>query len=153
MANLPKPTALKIIEGNKGKRALNKNEPAPELIDDIAAPDWLPDGAKQVWTEVVPFLTGARMVTKIDIPALCHGCIAFAQYRRATLMLGDEYVKQGEKAEYINQWMIAQSMSFKQAMAVFIQFGMTPSARSRVSVNPKDSPFKTNGKDGTNYFS
>ncbi|HZK10243.1 MAG TPA: phage terminase small subunit P27 family, partial [Clostridia bacterium] len=26
----PKPTALKVLEGNPGKRPLNKNEPQPE---------------------------------------------------------------------------------------------------------------------------
>ncbi|MEQ8198694.1 MAG: phage terminase small subunit P27 family, partial [Clostridiaceae bacterium] len=26
----PKPTAIKVLEGNPGKRPLNKNEPKPE---------------------------------------------------------------------------------------------------------------------------
>jgi len=30
----PKPTALKIIEGNPGKRPLNKNEPKPDIFED-----------------------------------------------------------------------------------------------------------------------
>lgn len=152
MSNPRKPTALKLIEGNKGKRGLNKQEPDPDYLDDLTPPDWLPDGAKTVWNEVVPHLRAARMVTKIDVPVLCKGCVAFAQYRHATTMLGDAYVKQGMKAEYINQWMVAQAMSFKQAMAVFSQFGMTPAARSRVAINPQGDLFTQNGTTGKGYF-
>lgn len=153
MSNPRKPTALRVIEGNKGKRALNKQEPDPEYLDDLTPPDWLPTGAAQVWNEVIPHLRAARMVSKIDVPALCKGCVAFAQYRHATIMLGDDYIKHGTKAEYINQWMVAQAMSFKQAMAVFTQFGMTPAARSRVAINPQGELFQHNGTNGNNYFS
>jgi hypothetical protein len=56
-------------------------------------------------------------------------------------MLGDDLVVQGLKAEYVNQWMVAQSMSFKQAMSVFQQFGMSPAARTRIAVNPQGDLF------------
>jgi phage terminase small subunit len=53
--------------------------------------------------------------------------------------------------EHVNPWLIVQSMSFKQAMAVFQQFGMSPAARTRIAVNPQDDLFS--GKNGTDYFS
>ena len=36
----PKPTAMKILEGNPGKRPLNPFEPVP-VKGDIKCPDWL----------------------------------------------------------------------------------------------------------------
>ena len=41
----PVPTRLKVIRGNPGKRALNKNEPQPagELAD---PPDWMSESQK-----------------------------------------------------------------------------------------------------------
>ena len=44
----PKPTALKVLEGNPGKRPLNLFEPTPE--DKMPeCPDWLEDEAKAEW--------------------------------------------------------------------------------------------------------
>jgi P27 family predicted phage terminase small subunit len=161
MAKTPKPTALKLVTGNPGKRALNKNEPDPEYLNDLTAPGYLSASAAEVWDEIVPHLRQAKMLTKVDVPMLAMGCNAIAQYRAAARRAGDELVKtttcsdkDGKAIEvgtHINPWLIVQSMSFKQAMAVFQQFGMSPAARSRVAVNPQGDLFG-NGKTGTNYF-
>ena len=34
----PKPTRLKLIDGNPGKRAINKNEPAPKTAARLSVP-------------------------------------------------------------------------------------------------------------------
>lgn len=152
MARPSKPTHLKLLEGNKGKRAINKNEPDPEYLNDLTPPEWLPDDAAQVWNEIVPHLRAARVLTKIDVPILCKGCVAFAKYRLATRMLGDDLVINTEKATALNQWMVAQSMAFKQAMAVFQQFGMSPAARTRIAINPQDDLF-SGEKTADRFFS
>ena len=41
----PKPTALKVLEGNPGKRPLNENEPKPENKAP-RCPSWLEQEAK-----------------------------------------------------------------------------------------------------------
>lgn len=165
MSNPPKPTALKLIEGNKGKRRLNKQEPDPAYLNNLAAPAWLPPGAKVVWDEVVPDLRAARMLSTVDVPMLAKGCVAIAQYRLATAKLGDHLVLDGAtteengkptmKAAQLNQWMVAQSMAFKQAMAVFMQFGMSPAARTRLAINPQGDLLNDDkGKESTGkkYF-
>jgi len=155
MANPPKPTALKVIEGNRGKRKLNKGEPDPDYLEDLTPPDWMPEGAKLVWNELVPHLRKARLLSKVDVPMLSKGCVAIAQYRRATTMLGEDLVlaeqtgseESSRRAAQINQWLVAQSMAFKQAMAVFQQFGMSPAARTRIMINPQGDLFDV-GKQG-----
>ena len=64
----PKPTALKVVEGNAGKRAINKQEPDPNYLQDLSAPDWLTrvPGAVQVWDELAPKLRSARLLTCLD---------------------------------------------------------------------------------------
>ena len=153
MSRPTKPTALKLIEGNKGKRGLNKHEPDPEYLENLTAPDYLSDAAKAVWDEVAPDLRRAMLLTKIDAPMLAMGCNAIAQYRVAARHAADNLVKakmveptDGDgpavaTGEHVNPWLIVQSMSFKQAMGVFQQFGMSPSARARVSVNPQGDLF------------
>ena len=161
MSRLPKPTNLKLIEGNKGKRAQNKLEPDPEYLNDLTAPAWLSADAAKVWDEVAPNLRAARLLTKTDVQMLGMGCIAIAQYRASALRASDNLVKSKivtndegkpvETGEHVNPWLIVQSMSFKQAMAVFQQFGMSPAARTRISVNPQGDLFG-DGKTGTSYF-
>lgn len=162
MARPPKPTGLKLIEGNKGKRALNKQEPDPEYLSDLTAPEWLSEDAARVWDEVAPHLRNARLLTTADVQMLGMGCVAIAQYRASARRAGDSLVKSKlvenddgqlvETGEHVNPWLIVQSMSFKQAMVVFQQFGMSPAARTRIAVNPQGELFG-DGKTGTNYFS
>ena len=42
----PKPTALKLLEGNPGKRPLNEHEPIPPT-GKIRCPSWLEEEAKK----------------------------------------------------------------------------------------------------------
>lgn len=158
----PKPTSLKVIEGNRGKRKTSKQEPDPAYLDDLTPPEWLPGAAKSVWNEIVPHLRMARMLSTVDAPMLAKGCVAIAQYRHATAMLGEQLVVDGgqsgegdaPKAAQLNQWMVAQSMAFKQAMAVFQQFGMSPAARTRIAIQPQGDLFGGHKENsGQGYFS
>lgn len=164
MSRPTKPTALKLIEGNKGKRALSKNEPDPEYLNNLSAPEFLSADAAAVWDEIVPNLRQARMLTKVDVPMLAMGCNAIAQYRAAAKQVGADLVKakmvaplEGDgpavpTGEHVNPWLIVQSMSFKQAMAVFVQFGMSPAARTRVAVNPQGDLFGNGTDKASSYF-
>lgn len=160
----PKPSALRLVEGNRGKRGLNKQEPDPAYLIDLSAPSWLPAPAAAVWNEIVPHLRAARMLSTVDVPMLEKGCVAIAQYRHATKMLGDSLVLDAEgfddtgvkvvtKAATLNQWMVAQSMAFKQAMAVLQQFGMSPAARTRIAIQPQGDLFGSGEKASGDYFS
>ena len=81
----PKPTTLKVLEGNRGKRALNGKEPDPDYLDQLEAPAWLPDEAKAVWSELAFKMRKAKLLTVVDVPAMESMCVAIATYRRATL--------------------------------------------------------------------
>lgn len=147
----PKPTALKLIEGNRGKRGTNKQEPDPPYLDNLQPPAWLSKGAKEVWAEVAPALSAAKLLTEADVQMLAMGCTAIAQYRYSVKRTGEDLVKakhevndEGELfsvGEHINPWMLVQSMTFKQAMAVFQQFGMSPAARTRIAIQPQGDLF------------
>jgi P27 family predicted phage terminase small subunit len=151
MARPSKPTQLKVIEGNKGKRANNTNEIQPAFLNDLAAPDWLPANAKLVWDELAPELRKNRVLTVMDVHALEQGCVAIANWREITLELNGDYTVNSGKS--LNQLMIAQSMMFKQAQSVMQQFGMTPVARSKVMIDPQGDLFDGNKKTkGQSYL-
>lgn len=163
MARPPKPTALKLVAGNPGKRALNKQEPDPDYLADLTPPAWLSPSAAAVWNELAPHAAKAKLLTHVDVQAFAMGCVAVAQYRQALTMVGDAAVKSKvvidetgkpvNAGEHLNPWTVIQSMTFKQAMAVFDKFGMTPQARTRIAVQPQGDLFDEKAKGAASYFS
>jgi len=159
----PKPTALKLVQGNPGKRAINKQEPDPDYLTDLTAPAWLDSAAAEVWNDIAPKLRAAKVLTEVDVQLLSMGCVSVAQYRAAVRRAGNDLVKSKmtenedgepiETGEQVNPWFIVQSMSFKQAMAVFAQFGMSPSARTRIAIQPQGDLFNDQTKGPASYFS
>lgn len=138
----PKPTHLKLVEGNAGRRPLNRKEPKPKASAPTgknAAPKHLSEKARQVWTRVQVELSRSGILTDVDHPALEMLCEAFADYFRA----GDELRAFGSHYyETVNQ---AGGVMHRAHPAVAVmrdadrrikgwlaEFGMTPSARSRV---------------------
>ena len=61
----PKPTMLRVLQGNPGKRAFNHEEPAygPGAPD---KPEFLDDFAGEEWDRLIGMLVSARMITKGD---------------------------------------------------------------------------------------
>lgn len=149
------PTQDKIARGNPGKRKLDRQEPDPDYLDDLDPPAWLPDGAKAVWRELADKMRKAKVLTVIDVPAFEKLCVAHARWRAAVRDLEVRGVmvnrapKDGAKdaaatepkvespPQVINQLVFAESMFFKQAVALEREFGMTPAARTRVTIEPQ----------------
>lgn len=158
----PKPTALKLIAGNPGKRASGKQEPDPTYLRDLTPPAWMPPAVAEVWNEIAKPLSEAKLLTEVDVPMLSMACVSIAQYRYAVSRVGSDLVKsklekneEGELVavgEHINPWAMVQSMTFKQATVVLREFGMSPSARSRVAIQPQGDLFGQ-GNKAAGYFS
>ena len=76
----PKPTHLKLIDGNPGKRPLNENEPkpAPAAASASHPPYWLSARAKNFWRKYGPILKRIGLLTEADIPAFILLAEAFA---------------------------------------------------------------------------
>lgn len=145
---IPKPTALKVVSGNPGKRALSKSEPDPTYLQDLTPPAHLAPAAAVVWRELAQKLRDARVLTEVDTLALEMMCNAVATYRLATMATGDNPLSAPSETGGValNPWAIVQSMAYKQATGLMREFGMTPAARSRVMINPQGDLFG-NGND------
>lgn len=131
----PKPTALKLLEGNPGKRAINKQEPQPESVIPECPPH-LKGVARTEWVRLTKELHELKIITRIDRAALAVCCTAWADYVKAC----DKLEKQGdviisEKGGlYQNPWVAIKKRSMDQVQKFYAEFGMTPSSRSRVHV-------------------
>ena len=133
----PTPTNVLKLRGS-WRGEINKNEPQPEAV----APE-MPIGldgmAKDCWEQLVPILSDMRVLTVADGMALYLLAETFATWRRADEMIkkdGDVYpikdndgnVKYLQQSPYVS---IARN-SAKALKDLLCEFGLTPSARSRV---------------------
>lgn len=75
----PKPTHLKVLEGNPGKRALNKNEPKPQAKIP-SCPSHLDKEAKVEWRRISKQLLQLGLLTEIDRAALAAYCQAWSRW-------------------------------------------------------------------------
>jgi P27 family predicted phage terminase small subunit len=144
----PKPTSIKKWEGNLGKRPLNELEPQPRK-DTPRCPVWLSAEAKKVWKRMVPELRRMKVLTHVDGDALAAYCQTYARWKAAEEFLakhGDVYPLRDDqgRVRYMQQFPhVAIARSLLQILRAYQQeFGLTPSARSRIEVDPHDRPSK-----------
>ena len=76
----PKPTALKVLEGNPGKRPLNNKEPQPEKKAP-RCPSWLEPEAKKEWKRMAKTLEAIGVLTQVDKAAYAGYCQAYARWK------------------------------------------------------------------------
>ena len=78
----PKPTAVKALEGNPGKRSLNTGEPKPEKKAP-RCPAWLEGEAKKEWKRMAGQMEKLGILTEIDMAAFAGYCQAYARWKEA----------------------------------------------------------------------
>jgi phage terminase small subunit len=79
----PKPTRLKVLTGNPGKRPLNDAGPRPEVAIPHC-PEELGETARREWKRLVGELAALKMLTNFDRTALAAYCGAYALWAEAT---------------------------------------------------------------------
>ena len=129
----PKPTAIKLLEGNPGKRPLNEREPVPPK-GNIKCPDWLLPEAKKEWKRLGKVLAEMGMLTNLDMMAFAGYCQAYARWKGAEEFItqhGDMVRTPNGYLQQVPQVAIAQT-NLKIMLKFCEQFGLTPSARSRI---------------------
>jgi len=142
----PKPRALKIVEGNRGKRAI-KAEPVP-IMGPIVPPSWLGKLALAFWGRIEPQVSGMKVMTSADVDALALLCAAYEEYvvnNAIVEELGATYesrhIDMDEDGRVFERVIIRprpqvamRSDAWKRAKTMMVEFGLTPSARGRLSV-------------------
>ncbi len=78
----PKPTRLKLIEGNPGKRPLNPSEPRPALIIPTC-PSHLNPSAKAEWKRLAHEMHALGIISNLDRGALAAYCQAYGRWVEA----------------------------------------------------------------------
>lgn len=138
----PTPTALKLIRNNPGKRPLNDAEPTPPPLDMELAPDWLSAAAKEHWPVIAQQLRDAGLLTVLDVSALALYCETFARWKHATEQVAryGPVVKGAAGYPIKSPYLSIANRAQEQLMRLLIEFGMTPSSRSRCTVAKPEVP-------------
>lgn len=135
----PKPSRLRQLQGNPGKRAI-KDEPKPKALAPTR-PGWLLPEAKREWTRVVAELKRLEMLTLVDRAALAGYCQAYARAVEAERVVTEEGTTYKTPTGQLKpRPEVAIALREWQAVRMFCeQFGLTPSSRTRLGTRkPSD---------------
>ena len=133
----PKPRALREIEGNPGKRPLNPREPQP-AVKRPRCPAYLDADARREWRRLVPILERMRVLTEADDIALANLCQQYALLQEAQIKLKKTGLLIKTRSGYIQQSPLVAiiSTTVDQVNKLCREFGLTPSSRTRIQVEP-----------------
>jgi P27 family predicted phage terminase small subunit len=131
----PKPTRMKALTGNPGKRPLNEQEPRPDPIVPDCPPELGP-AAQREWARLVGELSSLNMITRLDRAALATYCGAYALWAEATVAIQKfgAMVKSPTGYPMQSPYISIANRQAEIMMRIASEFGFTPASRSRISV-------------------
>jgi P27 family predicted phage terminase small subunit len=137
MGRRSKPTHLKLLEGNRGRRPLNVNEPRPagDLCD---APHWFSDEQRQSWDYAIKHAPPG-LLKLIDRSILTIWVVAEAIHREATKKVEQFGLLSKAPISGVpiqNPYLPIVNKQAQIMAKVAAELGFTPASRSRVSVEP-----------------
>lgn len=145
----PKPTTLKLIAGNRGKRPIHP-EVEPQFADEDTpeAPAYLSPIAQHEWNILVDELRRTGVLKKADRFIFGAYCQSLAISIEADLALAEERKRCAETGQPFltivtangsvmqNPLIGIANVARRDAARYAVELGLTPSARTRVKVNP-----------------
>lgn len=139
----PKPTSLKISEGNPGKRPLNRREPKPRQRRP-KAPAHLSAGALREWRRVVRMLTPMGVLTEAEADVLAVYAQTYDIWVQASEQLARTglLVANAHGTPMRNPLLKVVDDAIRTMQRCMGELGMTPSARTRlVATRDDEDPF------------
>jgi P27 family predicted phage terminase small subunit len=144
----PKPTALKLVTGNPGKRTINKNEPKAASTTP-RPPRWLNGKAKAKFNLLVKRIDSMGFASASHTEALALTAWRLEQVETCAKILNEH----GLTFRTINQSgavvikprpeVAMQNEAARHAQSLLAEFGLTPSSATRIQVpgKPKGNAF------------
>jgi len=149
MARRPKPTSLRQLQGNPGKRPFNSLEPELET-GAPTMPKWLKGAARKEWRSIVDELTRTGVLARAEHATLAGYCLAWDQVQQAQKEVertGLTILIEARDKDGVfhtvsikkNPALIVLDAALKQLRAFSSELGLSPASRSKVAALPKQS--------------
>lgn len=151
-----KPTALKLLQGNPGKRPINENEPKPKGKAPECPPQ-LDATARRIWNSTVKKLNTLGLITELDEALMANYCQSYSYWLQLTKDVKKEGQfkdvpildkETGEPVGYVDGKPITETVKNPKVVearlllvhirAVASEFGMSPSSRAKLSIEPPE---------------
>lgn len=150
----PKPTALKLLEGNPGKRALDLSAGVNPRVEIPDAPKHLGKEARKEWKRITPILEGLGLISGLDRTALGLYCQAVGRLHELEMAFNGQVARMEEggtayvdavaaasqsatPSGYVQQSVMVQLIKNhrEQVNRYLMHFGLSPAARARVQAS------------------
>lgn len=139
----PKPSYLRVLDGNAGRRPQNADEPQPVgALEEDPPPAELSDAQKEVWRRAIAN-SPAGLLRKLDWAVFEQWVVHHANFLDAAnrVRKAGQLIKKGEDGWDWNPYMSIMNKQSALALKCAAELGFTPSSRSRVKVE-KPKPGK-----------
>ncbi|PKW16613.1 phage terminase small subunit P27 family [Saccharopolyspora spinosa] len=144
----PKPTALKVLHGDRKDR-INHEEPI--AAEGEVTPEELSDDAPAMWDRLAPSLIAVGVLTRWDTDAFVIVCEVLARYKQATKLVNSSaLLVQGPNGFVKNPALTVQRDSETTFAQYGARFGLTPSDRTQLKV---DAPGAAKGPSAERLLS
>jgi P27 family predicted phage terminase small subunit len=155
----PKPTAMKILAGNPGKRAVNRSEPKPNP-GIPQCPDHLHGEARVEWDRITIELGKMGLLTQADRAAIAAYCCSYGRWSEAERIVAKGMVYTPRKKKIVGGGKGKKSVELEESSGLMkvnpavgiahdamvlmhkylSEFGLSPASRSRLHVGGELSP-------------
>ena len=133
----PKPTSLKLLQGNPGKRPMNEYEakPEPRLP---TPPVHLSKEARKEWRRSGAFLLQLGLISDLDRAAFAAYCTAYGRWIEAeeALRTYGVMIKSPNGFPMQSPYLSVANKAMEQMRSLLSEFGVSPATRTRVSAIP-----------------
>lgn len=140
----PKPTQLRLLHGDRKDR-INTDEPiARDVLP--SAPETMAPDVREIWDYTLRELAVMKLASAADRDALICYCEAVATHRKASEILAKSpvLVKGALNGLVRNPALAIQRDAANTIRALAQEFGLTPSARSGITVSKPKSERNSN---------
>jgi len=147
----PKPAALKILEGNRGRREIKEGPKFRPIAPEC--PAWLSEQAQIEWGRLAPSLEALGLLTDADMAGFAGYCQSYSRWVEAETVIEIhglsyetrkmEMAEDGntfERVSYHPRPEVGIAQKEKLAMMRFgALFGLSPSDRGRMNTPKQDT--------------
>ena len=136
----PKPAALKLIDGNPGKRPIGREPKPPDTRP--TCPSYLSPTAKAEWKRLAGALNEIGLLTQIDRTVLAAYCQAYGRWVEAEKRLAETPPLLKTPAGYVqtSPWITISNKQVELMVRLMGELGLSPSARARLAVQVPTGP-------------
>ena len=135
----PKPNHLRLMEGTDSKgrsgRVVDRSHEPMAPTGALVPPYEMEEAAQRIWNQPVADLQSMGLASPADVRMIAAYVEACVTHEEATKLLRrTSLIVKGDKALVINKALLIQREAANQILRFSQEFGLTPSARTRVEV-------------------